>query len=258
MDDDYAAARAAAPADLGPRLATATPEFIDGALANPGLQTHHLQAILRNPAVTTRLIQRIARSPLWMKFERVRIAIVLNPRAPRSLVMSLLPALRWGNLLRVAAAPQVASTVRSGAAKIVALRLPELTPGEKTSLARAAPTGLVPLLLRETHPLVLRAALDNPRTSYEDVMGIIDLPDAPAAFLRIAAESERFTTRQAARIAIAAHPKVPLVTALRLVKTLDEAGIDSLLERESLQPLVRVAATRRQSQNAASGSRTEV
>src|SRR5262245_31417965 len=188
MDDDYSSARAASSADLGPGLRTASPDFIDGALANPGIQPHHLQAILRNPAVTSRLIQRIARSPLWMRFERVRIAIVLNPRAPRALAMGLLPALRWGNLLRVAAAPQLPSTVRSGAAKIVAVRLPELTSGERASLARAAPPGLIPLLLRDTHPLVVRAALDNPRTRYEDVMGVVDRPDAAPAFLRLAAE----------------------------------------------------------------------
>jgi len=245
MDGDYTAGRGAPPADLGTVLLGGSEQFLDGALANPCIEAHHLLAILRNPSVTPALIQRIARSPIWMKIDRLRAAMVLNAWTPRRLAMSLLPTLRWGDLLRASGAPQVNSTVRSAAAAILAVRLPELAPGEKVTLARAAPAAIIPLLLREAHPMVARAVLENPRTRCEDAVAMVDRPDAPPAILKVVAECPRFTGRDNLRLLIAAHPRTPAVTALKLVNALDPAALTRLIAGESLPALVRVAATRR-------------
>lgn len=245
MDGDYAAGRDASPDELGPGLLTGSAAFLDGALANPLIEAHHLVAILRNPALTPALIQRIARSPIWMKLDRLRAMMVLNARTPRRLAMSLLPTLRWGDLLRASVAPSVASTVRSSAAAILAVRLPEMEPGERVTLARAAPAAIIPLLLREPDPMVVRAALDNPRTRGEEVVAVVDRPDAPPAILQVVAESPRFAGRDDLRLLIAAHPRTPVVTALKIVNTLPTGALTRLVASESLPALVRVAATRR-------------
>jgi len=257
MDGDYAAGRDAPPDELGPGLLTGSAAFLDGALANPRLAAEHLVAILRNPAVTPALIQRIARSPIWMRIDQLRAAMVVNARTPRRLAMTLLPTLRWGDLLRASGAPQIASTVRSSAAAILGVRLPELEPGERVTLARAAPAALIPLLLRESDPLVARAVLDNPRTRGEDALAMIDRPDAPPAVLKVVADCPRFAGLEELQLVIAAHPRTPVVTALKLVNALPAGALTRLVASESLPALVRVAATRRLGETG-DGSRTIV
>jgi len=257
MEGDYAAGRDAPPDGLLRRLGSASAAFIDGALANPRIEADHLVAVLRNPAVTTALIQRIARSPIWMRNDRLRAATVLNARTPRRLAMSLLPTLRWGDLLRTSGAPQVSSTVRSSAAAILGVRLPELEPGERVTLARAAPAGIIPLLLRDPDPLVARALLDNPRTRGEDVLTMVDRPDVSPAVLQAVAECLRFAGRDDLRLVIAAHTCTPVVTALKIVNALPADALTRLVAGESLPALVRVAATRRLGETL-EGSRTIV
>jgi hypothetical protein len=253
MDGDYAAARSAPAGALGAGLRRGSTAYLDGALANPGIEPHHLLVLLRNPAVTAGLIRRIAKSPVWMKADRLRAAMALHPRTPRALVMALLPTLRWTDLLRVSATPQVAATVRSGATAILALRLPELAPGEKVSLARTAPAAIVPLLLRDAHPTVARAALGNPRTRWEDALALAERSETPPAVLAVAAENGRFLGRSEVRCAIAGHPRTPALVALRLVRGLDAADLERLLAREDLRPLVRVAVSRRLADLVSSG-----
>lgn len=257
MNGDYAAGRDAPPGRLGPGLLTGSAAYLDGALANPHLEPHHLVAILRNPSATPALIQRIARSPIWMRIDRLRVAMVLNPRTPQRLAMSLLPSLRWGDLLRACGAPSIASMVRSSAAAILRVRLPELSAGERVTLARAAPAAIIPLLLGDADPRVARALLDNPRTRGEDALAMVDRPEASAEVLKVAADCARFAARDDLRLVIAAHPRTPPVTALKLVNALPASALTRLVASESLPALVRVAATRRL-QETVEGARTIV
>jgi hypothetical protein len=245
MDGDYEAGRDAPPDGLAAKLRGGSPAFLDGALANPGVEAHHLLALLRNPEVTPAIIERIARSPIWMKVERLRAAIVMHARTPRRLAMSLLPTLPWVDVLRVSAAPQIATAVRSSAGAILAVRLPELAPGEKVTLARAAPASLVPLLLREGEPMVARALLENPRTRADDALVLVERDDTHPAILKAVAESPRFAGHEALLRVIAAHPRTPAPVALKIVGTLDAASLGRLAERDTLPALVRIAVTRR-------------
>jgi hypothetical protein len=245
MDADYEAGRDATPEGLAARLRGGSAAFLDGALANPGIDERHLLALLGNPAVTPTLIERIGRSPIWMKSERLRVAIVLHARTSRRLAMNLLPTLRWGELLRASAAPQVAMSVRSSAGAILALRLPELAPGEKVTLARTAPATLVPLLLRETDPMVGRALLENPRTRVDDALAMVGRDDIHPEVLKAAAECPRFAGSDALTRAIAAHPRTPAAVAMKIVGTLDAASLGRLAENDTLPALVRIAVARR-------------
>jgi hypothetical protein len=245
VDDDYTGGRSAPPHELAAGLRSRSAAFLDGALANPGIEVHHLLAMLRNPAVTPALIQRIARSPLWMKVERLRVAIVLHARTPRRLATGLLPTLRWGDLLRASLASQINTTVRSSAASILGLRLPELATGELVSLARAAPAALVPLLVRESHPRVARALLENPRARVEDALAMVERSDAHPATLKAVAECPRFAGQETLGRAIAAHPRTPAAVALRIVGALDTAALGRLMDDAALPALVRIAVARR-------------
>jgi len=219
--------------------------LMETATAHPSLAADRILSLLRAPRVTAGLIVAISRRPIWMKFDRVRLAIVLHPSTPRSLALGLLSHLRWGDLARVAAAPRPGAPVRSAAEKILLLRLPELALGEKVTLARTATRGLLRALRSEDSPLVVRAMLDNPLLQVEDALSMVESERAPAAVLQVVAESSRFAASQELRIAVASHGATPPVAALRLVQRLDGGGLVRLLSSPRLPPLIALAARRR-------------
>ena len=245
MESPYERARHMPAADLEGALRDAGAEFLDGALANPGLRVQHLQAMLRSRSMNAELIRRIARSPVWTKFNRVRRAVVLHPKTPRPLAMNFLPTLRWADLLQVSGMPALAVTLRAGALKILGLRLPELSLGEKVTLARAAPPPLLALLLRETSAEVVRAALENRHAQPEDVAPLLEDGSTAPAVLRAIAESPRFGGREDLRFAVAAHPRTPPPVALRLLGRMEPPDLARLLAEPEIPLLIRVAATRR-------------
>jgi hypothetical protein len=219
--------------------------LLESATAHPALVADQILNLMRTPRITADLILAISRSPVWMKFDRVRLAIVLHPATPRPVAMGLLSQLRWRDLARVAVAPRLGAPLRGAAEKILLLRLPELALGEKVTLARAATRNVLRALRSEHSPLVVRALLDNPLLQVEDVLSIVDSSATPGAVLQVMAESSRFAASQELRMAIAAHEATPPAAALRLVQAMDEVGLVRLLSIARLPPLIALAARRR-------------
>jgi hypothetical protein len=203
-----------------------------------------LEAI-RRPGVSPAVLQRIGRNPAALKSYKVRAALVQHPKAPRPLSMSLVSSLNWSDLARIASASRLPIALRCAADKILLLRLPELELGEKVSLARVASPSVIRGLRDENSPLVARALLENPSLRFEEVLAMAERPDAPGALLGTLAESARFARRQELRLALAAHPRTPPATALRLVAGLDERSLETLVASAGTPTLVRVAAERR-------------
>jgi hypothetical protein len=245
MPDDYEAGRFAAAAELAASLPHATIAFLDGALANDTLEARHILLMLRNPRITPELIQRVCRSPVWMRYYRVRATVVLHPVTPRAAALGLLSHLRWRDLARTADGPRVAAPVRTAAEGILVLRLPELSEGERTTLARTATGPVLRALRDDASGLVARAILDNPRLNADDALFMAARPGATAAVLQAIARSPRFAGNADVRLAVAAHPAAPAALALRVVQGMDASTLSRLLERPTTAPLVRVAAGRR-------------
>jgi len=243
--DDYAAARDASPDDLAAALRNARVETLDGALANQRIEERHLLLVVRSPAVTPALLRRISQSVLWMKLERVRVALALHPKSPSAVVLGLLSRLRWPDLARLDSAPGVGAPVRLGAERILALRLPEMTHGERITLARLAPPGVLRLLGRDPSPLVVRSLLDNPRATAEEALAIASRPETPGAVLQVLAESARFASHDGLRQALITHPNTPVAEALRLVHLLDPITLARIVRSRPLSPLLQMAVERR-------------
>jgi hypothetical protein len=245
MASDYEEGRVATPGDLVRDLPHAGIGYLDGALANPGLEEIHLVLLLHNPVVSSDLILRLSRSPIWMRSDRVRAAMVLHQRTPVALAMGLLSQLRWRELALVAETPRLGVALRKSAEKVLLLRIAELALGEKITLARAATAPVLGALKGEDSALVIRALLDNPRLRVEDALDIAGRPDVPGSVLQVIAESSRFAANEEVRIAVAIHPSTPPAVALRVVHAMELSALRKLLDLADVPPLVRLAASRR-------------
>jgi hypothetical protein len=170
--------------------------------------------------------------------------------------MSHVSSLRWADLARLAAKGSAAVALRSAAEKILVLRLPELTLGERISLARIATPPVLQAMRRDSSSLVAKALLENPLLRYEEVVSMAERADAPSPLLKVLAECPRFSGRRELRLALAGHPHTPPPVALKLVALLEASSLAFLAQSAKTPLLVRVAAERRLAARDASSPQT--
>jgi hypothetical protein len=244
MDRSFEEGRAASSDALLERLPSASPRYLDGAIANPSFGPEHLLPALANPALPGGMIQRICTNRSWIKPYEVKSAIVLHPKTPRAVAMNLVSFLWWRDLVRVSERSILAPPLRRAAEKILTVRLQELAVGEKITLARIATRGIINALRSERQALVIRALLQNPRLLEEDALAIAAASKTPGEVLRALADDGRWSSRPSLRKAIARHPETPAAVALHLVRGLSDRDLKGIINGARVPGLVKVAARR--------------
>jgi hypothetical protein len=128
---------------------------------------------LLHRAVPVAFLESVAATSPWSERPRVLGAIVLNTKSPRTLAQRLLPYLYWRDLADAAVSPRVEGGVRARAEGLLKDKVVELRLGDKITLARLAPPSVLRLLLRESDPKILDAALLNPRLREADLVPVV-------------------------------------------------------------------------------------
>ncbi|MBI3932878.1 MAG: hypothetical protein HY317_05635 [Acidobacteria bacterium] len=218
---------------------------IAGFLAGHDLDDAAMVALLRKP-VPVRFLERVASAPPWSDRPRVLGVLVLNPRTPRTLALRLLPGLYWHDLAEVAASPRVPSAIRVRAEALLQDMLPELRLGERIALGRMATPVVLRLLLEDAEPMVVRAALDNPRLREEDLLLVLRRDTVPPglALLREIAGSRRWLACYAVRLALVLQRRTPLPIALAQLTSLVGRDLLRIAQTPDLIPLLQAAAVR--------------
>lgn len=202
-----------------------------------------LRSLLRRP-VAAPFLEHLGATPPWSERAGVLGAVVLNPRAPRSLCLRLLASLYWRDLAEVAATPRVDGAVRVRAEAILLERLSELRLGERITLSRLATSPVLRRLLEDPEARVLEAALRNPRVREEDVVLAVRRETASRGLLEAVGASSRWQESYSVRLALVLQPRTPLGVALGRIRTLIGRDLMRVAEAEGLRPLVRAAALR--------------
>jgi hypothetical protein len=226
-------------------LPDAPGDYLEGALENDALGPEELMLVLRSPASTAAIVARVGRNRSWMRSRELKVALVGHPRAPWVLARRFLPHLYWRDLADLAANLRVSPVLRREAERLLKTRLPELSLGEKISVARRGSRGILEMLRGESEPHVLRAVASNPRATETDIARILARSELNPEFLGWLADQSSWGQRREVRVALVRHPQTPPAAALRSIRALSPADLD-VLQHDPLAPrLVRVAAERR-------------
>jgi len=215
-----------------PRLKGVLSELVDEQVA---------VALLRR-AVPAAFLELVASSSPWSERPRVLARVVLNPRAPRGLVLRLVSQLQWRDLADVAASPWVPAAARQRAEALILDGLRDMRLGDRVTLARLATAKVLAALLGDDEARVVDAALLNPRLREEDVVTALRRDDAPATLIRVAAESSRWSSSYAVHLELVLQPRTPLPIALLQISSLVPRDLRRIAEAAELRPLVRAAA----------------
>ena len=200
-------------------------------------------SVLRR-AVPVRALEHLVRTRPWSESSRVLAAVVLNPKSPPRLSLTVVPGLTWRSLADVAISPRVPSAVKLRAESVLKERLPEMRLGEKITLGRLATPSVLLVLLVETDPRVIEACLDNPRLREADLAGLLRRPDAAPVLIEAAAASSRWVRSYVVKLEIAVQPRTPLAVALAQLSSLNRADLIRVSRTPGLRPLVQAAALR--------------
>jgi hypothetical protein len=228
--------------DVGPH---STADDVAPILDDRETDEAHILRLLRKRDLPATVIECVSRHERWNGRHAIRTAIVMHIKTPRTLSLRLLGLLRWRDQLRVAVNLRLPMTLRTAAEGRLKERYPELELGEKISLARTAPTGLVPQLATENEARVIGALLNNPRLIEMDVIGLIRRDETASEVLRVVAQSERWINRPSIRLGLIRHPRTPVHMALRLVDRLSLPEIRKLVAKRHELPRVVLLACER-------------
>jgi len=138
-------------------------EVLANLLKNPALSEEHLLTLLQRRDLPETLLQQIYSRFGESGSRRLKIGLARNPATPAPTVQAILPHLFLFELLDLCLLPGASPDLRLAAERRIGLQLHEVPLGNKLSLARRAPPGLLALLVKEGEPQVLSICLDNPR-----------------------------------------------------------------------------------------------
>lgn len=120
-----------------------------------------------------------------------------------------------------------------------------LTLGERKSLARRPPAELLPKLLADPHPDVIRNLLSTPRLTEEEVVRVATRRPGRSEVLAEIARHPRWCQRARVRFSLVMNPATPPETAIAMVALLLRRELREVASQAALHPAVRAAALER-------------
>lgn len=199
---------------------------------------------LTDPRTEPSALARIARSPRWTRDYDVKLGLVRHAATPLIVARGLVHHLRWRDLADLAADLRVHPAVRARAEGLLAQRVGELALGERIALARRAVRGLLHPLLEAGGRGVAEALLGNPRLTEKDIVELAGSAVARRGLLERIAAHPVWGERLEVRIALVRQSKTPSHLALRLLRSMPDPQLRSLIREAGIPRIVRVGAER--------------
>lgn len=120
-----------------------------------------------------------------------------------------------------------------------------LTLGERKSIARRPPPDLIPRVLADPHPDVVRAVLASARLTEDDVVRLVTKRPNRPEILREVARHPRWCHRPRVRLSLVLNPATPTEIAIALAALLRRHELALVMEQSALHPALRAAALER-------------
>jgi hypothetical protein len=216
--------RVCAESDTADARAEAVVHALVELLADPALA--EAREALRTEARTRRLLtlERLLRRPFAVRGSlgapASPAAIVDDPRTPRMLLEDEDPPPDYG-------------------------KGRPLTLGERKWIARRPPPDLIPRILADPHPDVIRTVLASARVTEDDVVRLVTKRPNRPEVLQEVARHPRWCHRPRVRLSLVLNPATPTVLAIALVSLLRRSELALVSEQTALHPALRTAAHER-------------
>jgi hypothetical protein len=186
-------------------------------------------AELQRADISATDIALLAKSPAAAKSQKVALAMVLHPRAPRLFSIPMLRRMFTFDLMQVSLTPAVAPDIKRAAEDQILVRAEALSTGEKISLAKRASGRVAAALLQEDDERVISPALDNPHLTEILVVQTLMKPRAPKVLFVLSSEHRKWSQRREIQMALLRSEKTPVEKAKELAKNFPEGFLREIV-----------------------------
>jgi hypothetical protein len=217
--------RVCAESDTADERAEAVVHALVELLADPALA--EARELLRAEARMRRLLtlERLLRRPYAVRASiGAPAAVIDDPRTPRMLHEDEDPP------------PQSLPDYGKGR---------PLTLGERKWMARRPPLDLIPRILADPHPDVIRTVLASARVTEDHVVRLVTKRPNRPEVLQEVARHPRWCHRPRVRLSLVLNPATPTELAIALVSLLRRSELALVAEQTALHPALRTAAHER-------------
>lgn len=241
--------------ELRARLGEMDLDAFEQACGNDQFTEEHVRLLLKDPGLPSEFVERISREPRFFQKNIVRVGLALHPKLPRVRGLEIVRWLYWRDLVRVTVQPSLHPQIRVTADQVLAEKIPDLTIGERISLARSASRAVLRVLRLDPDPRVIEALLRNARCTEEDVVFMAASIDSHPLALGAIARSPRWRARPMVREQLVRNRRLSLPLALGLMTELSRGELAAIARQPELPKLLREAARRKIEEGNRQGTR---
>lgn len=209
-------------------------EVLHATLKNISLTEEHLLQLLKRQDLSSDILKAISKHRLGQSHQ-VTISIIRNTALPPALAKQLMAKLRLFELLSLCILPGQSSDIRVAAEHSICQRLPSEPLGNKISLAKRASSNLLLPLLKEGHPQILEASLENPRLQESAIFQFLTSGTTSPETISMVARHPRWGKRKNLQRAILKNHHTPQVWFIHFLPCLATMEVRNLLHSNRLR-----------------------
>lgn len=221
------------------KLLSFVPKLFDeekaGAILKRGyIEENEAEFLAGRKETPSEVLKLISETPELYQHYSVKAALAKNPKTPFGVSKALLGFLLKRDLYKLLSSREISSGLRKSSIDFLQKKLPEIPLGEKISMAKTAPRDLLLVLLYDNEPMVLEAALWNPRLTELDIITLIQKKTTGSISLEVIATHKKWKNRYQVRLHLVKNPKTPPFTASLLLENFLRQDLEILLANKEI------------------------
>ena len=219
--------------------------------SDPRLTEDLALALLNRRDLPREALEEMNRNGSVSKLRKVRLAIVMHPRAPRHVSVPVIRHLYAFELMQVGLFPAVPADVKRAAEETLIGRLATISSGERYALAKQGSGRVAAALLLDKEERTMQAALTNPQMTEAHIVKALRAEQETELLLAVLCRHEKWSRRNDIKAALLANENTPLARALQFagelpVKVLKEVLVNSRLSENVKSYLLAAIEERKQ------------
>lgn len=209
-------------------------EVLHAALKNISLTEEHLLLLLKRQDLSSDILKTISKHKSGQSHQ-VTVSIICNAALPPALAKQLMSKLRLFELFNLCILPGQSSDIRIAAERSICQRLPTEPLGNKISLSKRARSNLLLPLLKEGHPHIIEACLENSRLQESAVFQFLTSGATSPETISMVARHQRWSRRKNLQRAILKCHHTPQVWFIHFLPHLPTMEVRNLLHSNHLK-----------------------
>ncbi len=209
-------------------------DVIRGLLENPLFEEIHLCLLLGRPDLTSVLLEDIARRQEWRASYRIKRALAFHHNVPQTIGLTLVRELYANDLVQLSFAPSANPALRHLAEELVLVRLAQLPPAQKVTLARRGSPRIVGALLTEGGTEVLPTVLDSPLLNEGHVLKALARVALPARIVTAIAHHAKWSHIYSVQLALVRNTQAPMARVVSFLPNISTTDLKILSQSNSV------------------------